>query len=60
MITMHLILKTIIATILENSMILAFRAQRGARVNEGDRDLESEPDCMRIRHDLGKCELTLL
>ena len=42
------------------SLILAFRAERKARIDRGDRDLESEPDRGRIRHDLGKCDSTPL
>ena len=47
-------------TMLDNSTILSFRAERRARIDRGDRDLESEPDSRRIRHDLGKCDLTPL
>ena len=41
-------------------LIRSFRAERRARIDRGDRDLESEPDRGRIRHDLGKCDLTPL
>ena len=42
------------------SLILAFRAERRARIDRGDRDLESGPCFRRIRHDLGTCDLTPL
>ena len=43
-----------------NSTIGSFRAERKARIDRGDRDLESKPCSRRIRHDLAKCDLTPL
>ena len=39
---------------------LAFRAERRARIDRGERDLESEVDSRGIRHDLGKRDFTPL
>ena len=45
---------------IEDSLILSFRAERRARIDRGDRDLESEVGSRRIRDDLGKGDLTPL
>ena len=34
--------------------------ERKARIDRGDRDLESEVGASGVRHDLGKCDLTPL
>ena len=52
--------ETMFETMFVSSLILAFRAERRARIDRGDPDLESEVGSRRIRHDLGKCDLTPL
>ena len=43
-------------TMFGSSLILAFRAEREARIDRGDRDLSSEVGQPEIRIDFGTCD----